>query len=64
MPTEFAHYRVFKSHFDSWNRLFFEAAAFADEIGRQNVISISHSADGGQGVVTVWYWKRQPREEL
>jgi|RhiMethySRZTD1v2_1073278.scaffolds.fasta_scaffold1779998_1 hypothetical protein len=63
MPAEFVHYRVFKSHTKSWNTLFKEAAAFADEIGRQNLISISHSADAGQGVITVWYWNRGPREQ-
>jgi hypothetical protein len=39
----------------SWATLFTEAADFA-ELGPERLISISHSADGGNGVVTVWYW--------
>ena len=32
------------------------AADFANGIGREKLISISHSVDQNQGVVTVWYW--------
>jgi hypothetical protein len=49
-------FKVFRSTFDSWKKLFREAAAFATEIGRENLISIGHSADHSEGVVTVWYW--------
>jgi len=50
-------FRVFRSDFSSWNTLFEEAAEFATMIGRERVISISHSA-GHDGVVTVWYWSK------
>ena len=50
-------FRVFRAGFGSWEALFNEAAAFATEIGRERLISISHSADHHDGVVTVWYWE-------
>jgi hypothetical protein len=40
----------------SWQELFRDAAAFADTVGSERLIGISHSADNGEGVVTVWYW--------
>jgi hypothetical protein len=51
-------YRMFRGTFKSWNTLFQEAAAFASSVG-ENLISISHSADETQGVVTVWFWVPQ-----
>lgn len=33
-----------------------EAADFATVIGKDRLISISHSSDHGEGVITVWYW--------
>ncbi len=49
-------FRLFRSSMSSWQSLFSEAAAFADSIGKENLISISHSEDNNDGVVTVWYW--------
>ena len=46
----------FRSSFKSWNDLFSEAAEFATTLGRERLISISHSEDQGKGVVAVWYW--------
>jgi hypothetical protein len=40
----------------TWEALFAEAAAFATSVGPARVISISHSEDQNDGVVTVWYW--------
>ena len=51
-------FRIFRSPFSSWNTLFEEAAEFATLMGRDRVISISHSADNVDGVVTVWYWSK------
>ena len=48
--------RHYRSSFKSWEELFGEAAAFATEVGRGRLISITHSADQGEGVVTVWFW--------
>ncbi len=52
----FANFRTFRGVFASWPSLFADAARFATEVGRDRVISISHSADRSDGVVTVWYW--------
>lgn len=57
--NESLNYKVFESAWDSWDSLFKQASEFADSIGRENVLNISHSCDGNnRGVVTVWYWKR------
>ena len=49
-------FKVFRGIWTSWDELFAEAAAFATEIGSVRLISISHSASGSEGIVTVWYW--------
>jgi hypothetical protein len=38
--------------FTSWDALFTEVAAFASQIGRNDLITISHSEDKGSAVVT------------
>jgi hypothetical protein len=55
-PARNVHFRVFRSSMTSWNNLFAEAAQFASSLGSQRDISISHSSDHNDGVVTVWYW--------
>lgn len=45
----------------SWDDLFQKAATFATEVGAQRLISISHSSDNHDGVVTVWYWDAEER---
>ena len=49
-------FEVFRSSLESWQSLFQQAADFANSIGQENLISISHSEDNNEGVVTVWYW--------
>jgi hypothetical protein len=49
-------YRVFRGVWASFDSLFTEAAEFATSVGPERVVSISHSEDKGDGVVTVWYW--------
>lgn len=49
-------YRVFRGVWEGWEQLFEQAAAFANEIGPERVVSISHSEDENDGVVAVWYW--------
>jgi hypothetical protein len=51
-------FEIFRSWTSSWEALFEEAAAFASRVGPDNLINISHSEDGNEGVVTVWYWYR------
>jgi hypothetical protein len=49
-------YKIFKSALSSWEELFTQATEFATELGDMRVVNISHSCDGGKGVVVVWYW--------
>jgi hypothetical protein len=46
-------YKIFRGAFSKWETLFAEAAEFANQIGAERLISISHSDDE---VVAVWYW--------
>jgi hypothetical protein len=55
-----ATYRMFKSSMASWDTLFQKASDFATGIGRERLISISHSEDKDDGVVVVWYWQEPP----
>lgn len=48
---------IFRGRLTTWDALFREAAEFATRQGAEKIISISHSGDGGDGVVTVWYWR-------
>ncbi len=52
-------FEVFRSSWTSWDSLFQEACDFADSIGRENVLNISHSCHNNEGVVTVWYWAEE-----
>lgn len=58
---QYVHFQTFRSTFTSWESLFAEAAAYAESIGREQLIGISHSSDHSEGVVTVWYWSTKPR---
>ena len=49
-------YKIFRGILSTWDNLFTEASEFASILGPDKVINISHSGDGGDGVVTVWYW--------
>ena len=49
-------FEVFRSSFESWKSLFSQAADFASRLSPERLITISHSADRTDGVITVWYW--------
>jgi len=49
-------FEVFRSSFESWKSLFGQAAEFASGLSPERLITISHSADRTEGVITVWYW--------
>ena len=49
-------FHVIRGVWSSWEGLFQEAADFASRLGPERLISISHSEDDNDGVVTVWYW--------
>lgn len=56
-------YQVFRGGaFTTWERVFAQAAEFSTLLGPERVISISHSEDQNQAVVTVWYWSDKPRQ--
>jgi hypothetical protein len=52
-----AHVKMFRTSLTPWQSLFAEAAEFVTEVGPERLIGVSHSADGGEGVVAVWYWE-------
>ena len=52
-----ATFRMFRGTLIGWNELFQQAADFATAIGPDRLISISHSCDDLDGIVTVWYWR-------
>ncbi len=54
-------FKMFRSTLSSWPTLFQEAADFANSLDEGQLISISHSADHSDGVVTVWYRRRSDR---
>ena len=60
MAGEQASFEVFRGSFASWHTLFSQAAEFATRVGPRRLISISHSEDQNDGVVTVWYWATGP----
>jgi hypothetical protein len=49
--------RRFKGVIRSWEDLCGEAGEFASTIPRDRLINIAVTADGGRGVVFVWYWE-------
>ena len=56
-PRTHVVYKIFRGTFCSFDDLFSQAADFATQIGPHHLISISHSEDKDDGVVTVWYWE-------
>ena len=49
-------FEVFRATLSTWNRLFEDASKFATGIGKERLVTITASADGGNGIVAVWYW--------
>lgn len=56
-------YELIRGTFQTWDQLFERAAAFANDIGRERLIGISHSEDKDDGVIAVWYWSQEPSGE-
>lgn len=56
-------HEIFHGKWCTWEALFEDAAAFASRLPPKQLISISHSCDHGDGVVTVWYWSSEPSAE-
>jgi hypothetical protein len=51
---------IFQSLGKPWKTLFDEAAQFASKLPPDRIISIAHSEDQDDAVVTVWYWSDAP----
>lgn len=49
-------YELFRGVMATWPDLFARAAEFSSRLGRDRLITISHSEDQQDGVVAVWYW--------
>jgi len=49
-------YKFFRGLLAGWDELFMQAAEFAEEVGKERLINVSHANSGGDGTVTVWYW--------
>jgi hypothetical protein len=49
-------FELFRGVMASWPELFQRAAEFSTQLGRDRLITISHSEDQQDGVVAVWYW--------
>lgn len=64
LPEWRLKYQYFRGSWVSWTDLFSEAAAFATRLGRDRVVSISHSEDQNDGIVTVWYWAHVSDEPM
>ena len=45
-----------KGVLNTWDSVFEEACAFASEIGKDKVVSLSQSSDAADSFVIVWYW--------
>ncbi len=56
MENKEVQFKVYRGAWESFSMLFSDAAKFATKIGKERLISISHSEDQNDGVVTVWYW--------
>jgi len=57
MPAASVQFKKFRGTLTTWNSLFTQAAQFASTVGPEKLITISHSSDGMDGVVTVWFWE-------
>ncbi len=58
-----ARFKLFKSNFDSWETMAQQVAAFLTTLGPGKVIGVSHSQESQLGVIAVWYWEAEFREE-
>jgi hypothetical protein len=50
-------FECFRGQFSSWDTVCAQAAEFANRVGSERIINISHSHDG---IVVVWYRSNEP----
>jgi hypothetical protein len=53
-------FKAFDSKMASREKLFRAAAEYASQIGRDRLITMSHSEDRDNIVITIWYWTDEP----
>lgn len=58
------YFKQFTAVLKSWEKVFGEAATFSSRLPTDRVISISHSADNGEGVVVVWFWATEEEAKV
>ncbi len=56
-------HQMFRGTWTTWEELFNEAQSFANEIGTDRVVNISHSANQSDGVVVVWYLTQESENQ-
>ncbi|MBY0526440.1 MAG: hypothetical protein K2R98_23805 [Gemmataceae bacterium] len=49
-------FKAFDSKMASREKLFKHASEFATQVGRERLITMSHSEDRDNIVITIWYW--------
>lgn len=55
-PQRWMRYLLIRSSMRSWESLLTEASERASALAEGQLFALTHSADGGDGVVVVWYW--------
>lgn len=53
-------FKAFDSKMASREKLFRAATEFASQIGRDRLITLTHSEDHDNIVITIWYWTDEP----
>lgn len=53
-------FKAFDSKMASREKLFKAAAEFASQIPKERMITLSHSEDRDNIVITIWYWTDEP----
>ena len=62
MPIQ-ARYRIFKSHYETWDKMAQQVADFLTSLGPGRVIGVSHSQESQLGVIIIWYWEVEETPE-
>ena len=53
---EALQFQIVRGSLSSWESLCKMAARIGTRIGRDRVVSISHSEDSNEAIITIWYW--------
>ena len=50
-------FKTFQSQFGLRERVLQKVAEYAQQVGRERLISISHTEERDNAVITIWYWE-------